>query len=42
VLRVVGETETRIQDWLELDEVDPGFQFLTEEEIAALIFSYLF
>jgi hypothetical protein len=31
-----------IQDWLELDEGDPGFQLLTEEEIAAVIFSYLF
>jgi hypothetical protein len=31
VLRAAGETETtqeNIQDWLELDEGDPGFQFL--------------
>jgi uncharacterized protein YehS (DUF1456 family) len=45
VLRAAGETETTqedIQDWLELDEGDPGFQLLTEEEIAAVIFCYLF
>jgi hypothetical protein len=37
VLRAAGETETtqeNIQDWVELDEGDPGFQLLTEEEIA--------
>jgi hypothetical protein len=31
VLRAAGETETaqaNIQDWLQLDEGDPGFQFL--------------
>jgi hypothetical protein len=41
VLRAAGQTETtqeNIQDWLELDEGDPGFQFLVEEEIAAVIF----
>jgi hypothetical protein len=35
-LRAAGETETtqeNIQDWLQLDEGDPGFQLLTEEEI---------
>jgi hypothetical protein len=40
VLRVAGETENmqgNIQDWLELDEGAPGFQLLTEEEIAAVI-----
>jgi hypothetical protein len=40
VLRAAGETETMQesnQDWLELDEGDPGFQFLTEEEISAVI-----
>jgi hypothetical protein len=45
VLRVAGETETmqeNIQDWLELDEGDPGFQLLTKEEIAAVIFYFLF
>jgi hypothetical protein len=45
VLRAAGETETmqeNIQDWLELDEGDPGFQLLTEKEIAAVIFFYLF
>jgi hypothetical protein len=39
VLRAAGETETtqeNIQDWLLLDEADPGFQLLTEEEIAAV------
>jgi hypothetical protein len=44
VLRAAGETETaqgNIQDWLQLDEGDPGFQLLTGEEIAALIFFYL-
>jgi hypothetical protein len=40
VLRAIGETETtqiNIQDWFELDEGDPGFQLLTEEEIAAVL-----
>jgi hypothetical protein len=44
VLRAAGETETtqeNIKDWLQLDEEDPGFQLLTEEEIA-VIFVYLF
>jgi uncharacterized protein YehS (DUF1456 family) len=43
VLRAAGETETtqeNIQDWLELDG-DPGFQLLTEEEIAAVIFIFI-
>jgi hypothetical protein len=38
VLRAAGETETmraNIQDWIELDEGDPGFDPLTEEKIAA-------
>jgi hypothetical protein len=30
--------QENIQDWLELDEGVPGFQLLTEEEIAAVIF----
>jgi hypothetical protein len=41
VLRAAGETETTqesIKDWLQLDEEDPGFQLVTEEEIAAVIF----
>jgi hypothetical protein len=45
VLRAAGETETmqeNIQDWLELDEGDPGSQLLTEKETAAVIFIYLF
>jgi hypothetical protein len=45
VLRAAGETETtqeNIQNWLQLDEGDPGFQLLTEEEFAAVIFFYLF
>jgi hypothetical protein len=45
VLRAAGETETmqgNIEDWLKLDERDRGFQFLTQEEIVAVIFFYLF
>jgi hypothetical protein len=45
VLRAAGDTETtqeNIQDWLQLDEGDPGFQLVTEEEIAALIFFIYF
>jgi hypothetical protein len=46
VLRAAGDTETtqeNIRDWLELDEGNPRFQLLTEEEIAAvIIFYYLF
>jgi hypothetical protein len=41
VLRAAGEAETsqeNIQDWLQLDEGDPEFQLLTEEEIAAVIY----
>jgi hypothetical protein len=44
-LRAAGETETtqeNIQDWLQLDEGDPGFQLLTEEDISTVIFFYLF
>jgi hypothetical protein len=45
VLRAAGETETtqqNIQDWLQLDEEDPGLQLLTEQEIAAVIFFIYF
>jgi hypothetical protein len=45
VLRAAGETETtqeNIQDWLQLAEGEPGFQLLTEEEITAVIYYYLF
>jgi hypothetical protein len=45
VLRAAGETETaqeNIQDWLQLDERDPGFQLLIEEEIAAVIYIFIF
>jgi hypothetical protein len=45
VLRAAGETETteeNIQDWLELTKGDPGFQFLTKEEIAVVIFFIYF
>jgi hypothetical protein len=45
VLRAAGETvatQENIQDWLELYEGDPGFQLLTEEEIAAVIFLFIF
>jgi hypothetical protein len=41
VLRAAGETETtqgNIQDWLQLDKGDPGFQLLTEEGFAAVNF----
>jgi hypothetical protein len=31
-----------MQDWLELNEEDAGYQLLTEEEIAAVKFFYLF
>jgi uncharacterized protein YehS (DUF1456 family) len=37
VLRAAGETETtqeNIQDWLELDEGDPGFQLLIDASIS--------
>jgi hypothetical protein len=39
--QAAGGTEVmqeNISDWLELDEGDPGFQLLTQEEIAAVIF----
>jgi hypothetical protein len=45
MLRAAGETETtqeNIQDWLQLGEGDPGFQLLTEREIAEVIFFLLF
>jgi uncharacterized protein YehS (DUF1456 family) len=45
VLKAAGETETtqeNIQDWLQPDEGDAGFQLLTEEEITAVIHFYLF
>jgi hypothetical protein len=45
VLRAAGETETtqeNIEDWLELDEGDPGFHLVTEEEISAVTLFYLF
>jgi hypothetical protein len=38
-----GETETtqeNIQDWIRLNEGDPGFQLLTGEEFAAVNFLY--
>jgi hypothetical protein len=44
VLRAAGETETTpesTQDWPELDEGDHGFQLLTEEEIAVVIFLFI-
>jgi hypothetical protein len=44
VLRAARETEItqeNIQDWLGLDEGDPGFQLLTEEEITAVIYFFL-
>jgi hypothetical protein len=46
VLRAAGETkimQENIRDWLQLDEGVPGFQLLTEEKIAAVLFcTYLF
>jgi hypothetical protein len=45
LLRAGGETETRqenVRDWLDLDEGGPGFQLLTEEQIAAVIFFIYF
>jgi hypothetical protein len=45
VLRAAGETETtqeNAQDLLELDGKDNGFQLLREEEIAAVIFFFIF
>jgi hypothetical protein len=44
-LRAAGETETaqgNIQDWLELDVGDPGFHLLTQEEISAVIFFFIY
>jgi hypothetical protein len=41
VLSAAEESETtqeNIRDWLQLDEGDPGFQLLTEEEISAVMF----
>jgi hypothetical protein len=34
--------QENIQDWLQLDEGDLGFQLLTEGEITAVIVFYLF
>jgi hypothetical protein len=45
VLRAAEETETmpeNIQDWLQLDEKDSGFQLLTVEKIAAVKFFIYF
>jgi hypothetical protein len=45
VLSLAGETETtqeHIQRWLYLDQGDPGFQLLTEEEICCRDIFYLF
>jgi hypothetical protein len=45
VLRAAGDTETthkNIQHWLQLDEGDPEFQFLTEEENVAVTFFIYF
>jgi hypothetical protein len=36
----VQKNNTCIQDWLELDEGDPGLQLLIEEEIASDIFYF--
>jgi hypothetical protein len=45
VLRAAGEAETtqgNIQEWLQLAGGEPGFRLLTEEDIAAMRFFYLF
>jgi hypothetical protein len=45
VLRAAEETETtqeNIQDWLQLDETDTGFQLLTEEVITAVTFFFIY
>jgi hypothetical protein len=42
VLRAAGRLKGNIQDWLQLDEGDPGFQLVTEEETAAVIFCIYF
>jgi hypothetical protein len=45
VLWAAGETETTqemIKDWIDLAEGDPGCQLLAEEEVAAVLFLYLF
>jgi hypothetical protein len=45
VLKAAGLTETvqeNIQDWLELDEGDPGFQLLTETNCCSDIFLIYF
>jgi hypothetical protein len=45
VLKTAAETETtkeNTQDLLQLDVTDPGFQLLTQELIAAVIFFNLF
>jgi hypothetical protein len=45
VLDAAEKTETtqeNFQDYLELDERDPGFQLLTHEEIAAIMFFIYF
>jgi hypothetical protein len=34
--------QANTQDWPKLDEGDPGFQLLTEEEMAAVLSFYLF
>jgi hypothetical protein len=44
VWRAAGETENtqvNIEDWLELDEGDPGFQLLTGK-FSAVIFYFLY
>jgi hypothetical protein len=38
----LNPTQENTQDWLELDEEHPEFQLLTEEEIAAMIFLFIF
>jgi hypothetical protein len=45
VLRAAAESDTtqgNIRDWLQLDEGEPGYQLLTDEEIASVTFIYFF
>jgi hypothetical protein len=44
VLRAAEETETtqeRIQDWLLLDEGDPGFQLLTGRKCSVIFYIFI-
>jgi hypothetical protein len=40
--RETETTQEKIQDWLELDEADPGFQLLNEEEFAVVLLFFIY